>query len=327
MTLPRRTLLRLAAGVAALPAILRSAPAQTYPSRSIRVIVPYIPGSPVDAAARVIVQQLQVRLGQSIIVENRPGAGTTIGTKAVAGAAPDGYTLLFNGDSMGYYPVLYPDLNFDPLKNLTPIATAVAWSHVMVISPTVPANTVAKLVAYAKANPGKLVFGFGLGTAPHILGEVFKTASGVDLNFIPYRGGEQARSDLLGGRVHINFAPLSNILPLIQDRKARPLAFTGHRRTPHLPDVPTMVQSGYPQVGFNPDSWLSFLGPVGMPAAIVEQLNAEINQSLRSPELSAALGKLGIEPQIGTPKEFASFLASEMQKWPPLLRAAGLKPA
>ena len=288
---------------------------------------PYIPGSPVDAAARVIVQQFQVRLGQSIIVENRPGAGTTIGTKAVAGAAPDGYTLLFNGDSMGYYPVLYPDLNFDPVKNLTPIATAVAWSHVMVISPTVPANTVAELVAYAKANPGKLVFGFGLGTAPHILGEVFKSASGVELNFIPYRGGEQARSDLLGGRVHINFAPLSNILPLIEDRKARPLAFTGARRTPHLPDVPTMAESGYPQVGFNPDSWLSFLGPVGMPAAIGEQLNAEINQTLRSPELAAALGKLGIEPQIGTPKEFASFLASEMQKWPPLLRAAGLKPA
>src|SRR6516162_1189922 len=282
MTLPRRTFLRLTAGAAALPGILRSARAQTYPSRPIRAIVPYIPGSPVDAAGRVIVQQLQVRLGQSIIVENRPGAGTTIGTKAVAGAAPDGYTLLFNGDSMGYYPVLYPDLNFDPLKNLTPIATAVAWSHVMVISPTVPANTVAELVAYAKANPGQLVFGFGLGTAPHILGEVFKCASGVELNFIPYRGDEQARSDLLGGRVHINFAPLSNILPLIQDRKARPLAFTGHRRTPHLPDVPTMVESGYPQVGFNPDSWLSFLGPVGMPAAIVEQLNPEIARIGRS---------------------------------------------
>ena len=327
MTLPRRTFLRLTAGAAALPGILRSARAQTYPSRPIRAVVPYIPGSPVDAAGRVIVQQLQARLGQSIIVENRPGAGTTIGTKAVAGAAPDGYTLLFNGDSMGYYPVLYPDLNFDPVKNLTPIGSAVAWSHVMVISPTVPANTVAELVGYAKANPGQLVFGFGLGTAPHILGEVFKSASGVELNFIPYRGGEQARSDLLGGRVHINFAPLSNILPLIEDRKARPLAFTGARRTPHLPDVPTMAESGYPQVGFNPDSWLSFLGPVGIPMPIVEQLNAQLNQSLRSPELSAALNKLGIEPQIGTPKEFAAFLASEMQKWPPLLRAAGLKPA
>ena len=221
MTLPRRTFLRLAAGTAASPAILRSAPGQAYPSRPIRVIVPYIPGSPVDAAARVIVQQLQVRLGQSIIVENRPGAGTTIGTKAVAGAAPDGYTLLFNGDSMGYYPVLYPDLNFDPFKNLTPIATAVAWSHVMVIGPTVPANTVAKLVAYAKANPGKLVFGFGLGTAPHILGEVFKTASGVDLNFVPYRGGEQARSDLLGGRVHINFAPFFASDPRSESSAAR----------------------------------------------------------------------------------------------------------
>jgi tripartite-type tricarboxylate transporter receptor subunit TctC len=327
MTLPRRAFLRLVAGATVLPGTVRMTRAQTYPSRPIRVIVPYIPGSPVDAAARVVVQQLQSRLRQSIIIENRPGAGTTIGTKAVAGAAPDGYTLLFNGDSMGYYPVLYPDLNFDPLKNLTPIATAMAWSHVMVISPIVPANTVGELVAYAKANPGKLVFGFGLGTAPHILGEVFKTASGVELNFIPYRGGEQARSDLLGGRVHINFAPLSNILPLIEDRKARPLAFTGPRRTPHLPAVPTMAESGYPQVGFDPDSWLSFLGPVGMPMTIVEQFNAEINQSLRSPELSAALDKLGIEPKTGTPKEFAAFLASEMQKWPPLLRAAGLQPA
>jgi tripartite-type tricarboxylate transporter receptor subunit TctC len=327
MNVPRRRFLHLAAGAAALPVLSRIARAQAYPTRPIRLIVPFTPGSPVDAAARVLTQQIESRLGQAIVIEDRPGAGTTIGTKAAASAAPDGYTLLFVGDNLGYYPVLYPNLDFDPLKNLTPIATAVTFSHVMVVAPSVPARTVPELVTFAKANPGKLVFGFGLGTTPHILGESFRQASGVDINFVPYRGGEQARSDLLGGRVHINFATIASLLPLIQDGKARPLAFTGLKRSPHLPDVPTMTESGYPQVGFNPDVWLGFFGPPGMPTTIVNRLNTEINQSLKSPEVNAVAEKLGFESKVVTPQEFAAFLASEMQKWPPLLRAAGLAPA
>ena len=288
--------------------------------------MPFTPGSPVDAAARVVTQHLQGRLGQTVVIENRPGAGTTIGTKAVAAATPDGYTLLFIGDNLGYYSTLYPSLDFDPLKSLTPVATAVTWSHVMVVAPSVPATTIAELISYAKANPGKLVFGFGLGTTPHILGETFRQASGIDVNFIPYRGGEQARADLLGGRVHLNMAPVATLLPLIQDGKVRPLAFTGQTRSPHLPEVPTMTESGLPQVGFNPDVWVGFFGPTGMAIPVVTKLNMEINESLKSPEVNAVLRKLALEPKISTPQEFATFVADEMQKLPPIVRAAGLKP-
>jgi tripartite-type tricarboxylate transporter receptor subunit TctC len=302
-----------------------AADAQAYPSRTIKLIVPFTPGSPVDAAARVITQHLQARLGQSIIIENRAGGGTTIGTKAVVTAAPDGYTLLLIGPNITYVPVLHPNLDFDPIKSLAPVATAVTWSHVLVVAPSVPAKSMAELIAHAKASPGQLVFGFGLGTTPHILGETLKQAAGIDLANIPYRGGEQARTDRLGGRVHINIAPVASLLPLIQDGKVRPLAFTGPTRGADLPDVPTMIECGLPQVGFNPDVWLGVLAPAGTPAAVIEKLNAEINESLKSPALQAAFGKLGFETKLTTPQGFAAFLAVEAQKWPLLLRAAGLK--
>jgi tripartite-type tricarboxylate transporter receptor subunit TctC len=312
-------LILLGAGIA-------GAAAQAYPTRVVKIVVPSTAGSPTDAAARVLAQQLQSRLGQSVIVENRPGAGQTTGTKAVAAAAPDGYTLLFAGDALGYFPVTYPNFNFDPLKSLTPVATAVTWSHVMVVAPDIPAKTIAELVAYAKANPGKLIFGLRFGTVPHILAEAFRQATGTDITFVPYTGGEQARADLLGGRVHLNFAPVANLISLIEDGRVRPLAFTGPDRAAMLPDVPTMIESGLPQVGFNPDVWLGILGPAGMPAAVVDRLNSEVNASLQSPEMKAVLARLGFEPKAMTPREFEAFFAAEIQKWPPLLRAAGLKP-
>ena len=315
----------LAAVLLAFCLVPTAAGAQAYPERVVKVIVPFTPGSPVDAAARVVVQHLQTRLGQSVIIENRPGAGTTLGTKAVATAAPDGYTLLFTGPPVAYFPVLYPNIDFDPGKSLVPVATAVTWSHLLVVAPSVPARSIAALVAYAKANPGKLVWGYGLGTTPHILGESFKQAAGIDIAGIPYRGGEQARADLLGGRVHINIAPVASLLSLIQDGKVRPLAFTGPTRSPDLPEVPTMIESGLPQVGFNPDVWLGLLAPSGTPAAVIDKLNTAVNDSLKSPEMKATLGKLGFEPRVTTPQEFAAFLADEMRKWPPLLQAAGLK--
>jgi tripartite-type tricarboxylate transporter receptor subunit TctC len=312
-------LILLGAGIA-------GAAAQAYPTRVVKIVVPSTAGSPTDAAARVLAQQLQSRLGQSVIVENRPGAGQTTGTKAVAAAAPDGYTLLFAGDALGYFPVTYPNFNFDPLKSLTPVATAVTWSHVMVVAPDIPAKTIAELVAYAKANPGKLIFGLRFGTVPHILAEAFRQATGTDITFVPYTGGEQARADLLGGRVHLNFAPVANLISLIEDGRVRPLAFTGPDRAAMLPDVPTMIESGLPQVGFNPDVWLGILGPAGMPAAVVDRLNSEVNASLQSQEMKAVLARLGFEPKAMTPREFEAFFAAEIQKWPPLLRAAGLKP-
>jgi tripartite-type tricarboxylate transporter receptor subunit TctC len=317
---------RLALALILLGAGIASAAAQAYPTRVVKIVVPSTAGSPTDAAARVLAQQLQSRLGQSVIVENRPGAGQTTGTKAVAAAAPDGYTLLFAGDALGYFPVTYPNFNFDPLKSLTPVATAVTWSHVMVVAPDIPAKTIAELVAYAKANPGKLIFGLRFGTVPHILAEAFRQATGTDITFVPYTGGEQARADLLGGRVHLNFAPVANLISLIEDGRVRPLAFTGPERAATLPDVPTMIESGLPQVGFNPDVWLGILGPAGMPAAVVDRLNSEVNASLQSSEMKAVLARLGFEPKATTPREFEAFFAAEIQKWPPLLRAAGLKP-
>jgi tripartite-type tricarboxylate transporter receptor subunit TctC len=317
---------RLALALILLGADIANAAAQAYPTKVVKIVVPSTAGSPTDAAARVLAQQLQSRLGQSVIVENRPGAGQTTGTKSVATAAPDGYTLLFAGDALGYFPVTYPNFNFDPLKSLTPVATAVTWSHVMVVASDIPAKTIAELVAYAKANPGRLIFGLRLGTVPHILAEAFRQATGTDITFVPYTGGEQARADLLGGRVHLNFAPVANLISLIEDGRVRPLAFTGSARAAMLPDVPTMIESGLPQVGFNPDVWLGILGPAGMPAAVVDRLNSDVSASLQSAEMKAVLARLGFEPKAMTPREFEDFLAAEIRKWPPLLRAAGLKP-
>jgi tripartite-type tricarboxylate transporter receptor subunit TctC len=305
---------------------LTHAGAQTYPSQTVKIVVPFTPGGPVDALARVIAQYLPERLGQTVIIENRTGGGTTIAARAVAAAAPDGYTLLFLGPNLAYYPVMFPDLDFDPLKSFVPVATAVTWSHVLAVAPAVPANNVAELIAHGKANPGKLVFGYGLATMPHIIGESFKQAAGLEFTNLPYRGGEQARADLLGGRVHINVAPVPQLTPLVRDGKIRPLAYTGAKRTPDLPDVPTMIESGLPQVGFHPDVWMGIFAPAGTPQPIVERLNSEINLVLRSAEMAPALKRFGYDLKISTPAEFATFFTAELNKWPPVLRAAGIKP-
>jgi tripartite-type tricarboxylate transporter receptor subunit TctC len=302
------------------------AQAQTYPDRAIKVIVPFVPGGPVDALARVVMQHLQGRVGQNIVIENKSGGGTTIGAKTVAVADPDGYTLLFLGPNLAYYPVLFPNLDFDPAKSLVPVATAVTWSHVFGVAPSVPAKTIPELVAHAKANPGKLAFGYGLATMPHILGETFRQASGIDIVSVPYRGGEGARADLLGGRIHINVAPVPQMMPLIRDGRIRPLAYTGPTRSPDLPDIPTMIESGYPQVGFNPDVWMGIFAPAGTPAGIVDTLNREVNAVINSAEMAPTLKRFGYEAKVTTPTEFAAFFAGELRKWPPILRAAGLQP-
>jgi tripartite-type tricarboxylate transporter receptor subunit TctC len=292
----------------------------------IKAVVPYVPGSPVDVLARIVAQPLGVRLGQNVIVDNRPGAGTTIGMKAVNAASPDGYTLLVAGQALAYAGLLYPDLGFDPAKAFAPVATLAGWSHVLVVTPSLPVKSVAELVAHAKANPGKLTFGFGLGTSPQIVGDYFKAIAGLELTNVPYRGGEQVRIDLLGGRIDINFAPVSNVIGMIQEGKVRPLAVTSPTRDPNLPDVPTMVESGYPQVGFDPDVWQAIVAPAGTPSAVINKLNSEINESLKSPEVTATLAKLGFNPMTASPQTFATFLAAQAQKWPPVLKAANVQP-
>jgi tripartite-type tricarboxylate transporter receptor subunit TctC len=299
--------------------------AQTYPAQTIKLVVPFVPGGPVDALARVVAQHLQPRLGQNVIIENRSGGGTTIGAKAVATAEPDGYTILILGPNLTYYPVLFPKIDFDPAKSLVPVATVVTWSHVFAVAPSLPVKTAGELVAHAKANPGKLAFGYGQATMPHILGELFAQTAKIDIVRVPYRGGEGARADLLGGRIHINVAPVPQLLPLVRDGKIRPIAYTGPKRSPDLPDVPTMIESGYPQIGFNPDVWMGIFAPAGTPQPIVDKLNGAVNDVLKSAEMAPALRRFGYEAKISTPAEFAAFFASEMRRWPPILTAAGLK--
>lgn len=299
-----------------------AADAQSYPVKPIKLIVPYTPGSPVDVVARVVTQQVSVRLGQSIVIDNRPGAGTTLGTKMAASAEPDGYTLLIGATSFILSFSLYQNLDYDA-RSFVPVAMLAHSPQVLVIAPSVPAATVAEFVAYAKANPGKLNFGFGLGTLPHILGESFKVVTGTEIASIPYKGGAQAITDMLGGRIDMNFGTTATLLPLIQQGKVRALAVTTQKRSKDLPGVPTMIESGLPQLALIFSAGL--LAPAGTPGEIIARLNAEINEAMRAPELEASMAKLGFEPQIWSPQEYAAFLAEEVRRWPPIVKAAGVK--
>jgi tripartite-type tricarboxylate transporter receptor subunit TctC len=298
------------------------ASAQTYPAKTIKMIVPFTPGSPVDASARVIVQHMQARLGQGIVVENRPGAGTTLGAKAAAAAEPDGYTLLYT--SNGHVFGLYDNPGYDTVKSFAPVASVATWSQLLAVAPSIPAKTVAELVAYAKANPGKVTFGFGLGTPPQIMGEYLKVLTGADIVSVPYRGGVQAIADMLGGRIHMYFGPVLNLLPLIEQGKVRPLAATRHARYPELPDVPTMAEAGFPQLELN--AWTGILAPAGTPAAVVDTLNAAVNEGLKSAELQKGFAGMSFETKVMSPPEFAAFFAAEAERWPPIIKAAGIKP-
>jgi tripartite-type tricarboxylate transporter receptor subunit TctC len=314
----------LAIGLLAIGLCTTAAEAQTYPSRPIKVIVPYTPGSPVDVVARVVTQAVSTRLGQSIVIDNKPGAGTTIGTKIAAGAEPDGYTLLVGATSFVLSFSLYQHLDYDPVRSFVPVAMLAHSPQVLVVASSVPATTVQELIAHAKANPGQLNFGFGLGTLPQILGESFKAVTATDIASIPYKGGAQAITDMLGGRIEMNFGTTSTLLPLIQQGKIRALAVTTQTRSKDLPDVPTMTESGLPQLALIFSAGV--LAPAGTPAEIIGKLNAEINAAMRTPELTAAMGKLGFEPKTWSPQEYGAFLAEEMQRWPPIVRAAGIKP-
>jgi tripartite-type tricarboxylate transporter receptor subunit TctC len=299
-----------------------AADAQSYPVKPIKLIVPYTPGSPVDVLARVVTQQVSARLGQGIVIDNRPGAGTTLGTKMAASAEPDGYTLLIGATSFILSFSLYQNLDYDA-RSFVPVAMLAHSPQVLVIAPSVPAATVAEFVAYAKAHPGRLNFGFGLGTLPHILGESFKVVTGTEIASIPYKGGAQAVTDMLGGRIDMIFGTTATLLPLIQQGKITALAVTTQNRSKDLPGVPTMIESGLPQLALIFSAGL--LAPAGTPGEIIARLNAEINEAMRAPELEASMAKLGFEPQIWSPQEYAAFLAEEVRRWPPIVKAAGVK--
>src|SRR5215208_2018481 len=285
---PRRRFLRLAAGAAALPAVSHIVRAQSYPNKPIRLILPYTAGSPNDVLARLVTPVLSSQLGQMVVIDNRPGGGTSIGTRAVMTAEPDGYTLLWsNSPSHFIAPSVSKTYTYDPIKDFTPIAAVGSNANVLVIVPSLPVNTLAEFVAYAKANPGKINFGYGQGTTPHLVGGLFQQETAIQLSFIPYKGGAPAVADMLGGHIHMNIGTSATLRPLVRDGKLRALAVTGTRRMPELPEVPTMIESGYPNV--TSAIYYGILGPAGLPAEIVRQVNDGANASLKSPELIAKM--------------------------------------
>jgi tripartite-type tricarboxylate transporter receptor subunit TctC len=298
--------------------------AQDYPSRPVKVIVPTPPGGPVDVVARLTANELQTKLGQPFVVENRSGAGNTIGSKDAAEAAPDGYTLLVSAASgLIIAPLLHADAGYDPLKSFAPIALVGASSSVLVVNPSVPAKTVQELVGYAKANPGKVNFSSGgIGVLPHLTGELFKSRAGIDIVHVPYKGGGPSITDLMAGNVQMTFEATSVLLPLIEAGKLRPLAVTSAKRIPQLPDVPTMIESGFPD--FITVAWTGLLAPAHTPQAIIDKLNATINQGLASPEFSTALAKINVDPLGGTPEDFTGMMKNELARWTPLVKSLGL---
>lgn len=299
------------------------APAQSYPDRPIKMIVPFPPGGPTDVMGRLVAQILQTSLGQSVVVENRPGAGGTIGAKAVATADPDGYTLLYGSTStLAIGPALYK--NLDPTKAFAPVAMVSDVPFLLVVGPNVPAKSVQDLVAYAKANPGKLNFSSaGNGTPPHLTGELFKAATKTDIVHIPYKGGAPSITDVISGQVQMTFETTSVLLPLVREGKLRALAVTSAARQPQLPDIPTMIESGVP--GFLANSWTGVVAPAGTPAAAVGKLNAAINEGLRAPANRANFEKLGVEVKIGSVQDFAAQIGGELQKWSGIVQSSGIK--
>jgi tripartite-type tricarboxylate transporter receptor subunit TctC len=323
MRLSRRWFLSFAGG-GAVAAIPRIASAQSYPSKPIRLILPYTAGSPNDVIARLVTPALSSELGQTVVIDNRPGGGTTIGTRAVMTAEPDGYTLLWsNSPSHFIAPSVSKTPTYDPIKDFTPVVAVGSNANVLVIVPSLPTETLAEFVAYAKANPGKLNFGYGQGTTPHLIGGLFKQETGIELSFVPYKGGAQAVTDMLGGHIHMNIGTSSTLRPLVRDGRLRALAVTGTARMPELPEVPTMNESGYPNV--TSAIYYGILGPAGLPAPIVKRINDAANNSLKSSELVAKMAELGFQPQGGSPQDFATLIPGEMRKWLPIVKATGFQ--
>jgi tripartite-type tricarboxylate transporter receptor subunit TctC len=318
---PRRNVLQLAVGAAALAAAPRLTRAQPYPSRPVRLIVGFPAGNAPDIIARLIGQWLSDGLGQQVIIENRPGAASNIATEAAVNAPPDGYTLLLVVLTNVINAALYPNLKFNFVQDLAPVAGIANSPFVVVVNPDLPARSVPEFIAYAKANPGKInMASGGNGASTHIFGELFKLMAGVELLHVPYRGSYLP--DLLSGQVHVVFNPIPQSMELIRTGKLRALAVTTAKRLDTLPDVPTVGEfvPGYAAIG-----WFGLSAPKSTPADIVERLNQANNVALADPKLRARLATLGVEPMAMTPAEFGRFVADDFEKWAKVIRTAGIK--
>ena len=323
MKIPRRRFLGLAAGAAALPAMSQIAWAQAYPTRPVRIIAGAPPGGILDIHARLTGQWLSERLGQPFIIENRAGAGGTIGADAVVHAPPDGYTLLLTWTGDIYNPSIYPNLKYDYMRDFVPIAGIALTPLVMKVTPSVPVTTVPAFIAYAKANPGKLNYASaGIGTPQHFCGELFKMVTGVHMVHVPYRGAAPAVADLIAGQVQVMFEFLSTSIELIRAGKLRALAMASGKRWPALPDLPTV---GDFLVGFDGVQVTGTAAPKNTPTEVVAKLNREINVMVADPRMKARIAEVGGEVLTGSPTEFAKLIESDAEKWHKVIRAANIK--
>ena len=315
---------RLAYALVLMLAGLGFASAQNYPDRAIKVMVPYPAGGPTDTVARVMTTGLSTDLRQTLVIENQSGAGGRVAMKQVARAAPDGYTLFLGGtNNNAITPALYKELDFDAAKDFVPVAAIATDSLAVVVHPSVPVKTLAELVQYAKANPGKLTMGGGVGISPHFLLEFIRVKSGTEIVFVPYKGAAPALQDVIAGQINMHATAKVSLLPHILSGKVRALAVASEKRWPEIPDVPTLREAGFD--GFPPAVWYGLLAPTGTPAAVIAKLNGAVNQRLKSVETLAALAKLGLDPRPLTPQQFGDVLTSETKLWASVAQQTGIK--
>ena len=324
MKLPRRQFLHLVAGAAALPAVSRVAWAQAYPSRPVRIISPFGTAGANDLVARLIGQWLSERFGQQFVIENRPGAGGTIGTEAAVRAPADGYTLLLAGTTQTINATLYDKLSFNFIRDIAPVAPIIRLANVLDVNLSVPAKTVPEFIAYAKANPGKInMASVGTGSTPHVTGELFKMMAGVNMVHVPYRSAGAALTDLISGQVQVYFGTTASSIEHIKAGKIRALGVTTTARAEALPDVPTIAEF---VPGYEASNWYGVGIPKNTPAEIIEQLNKEVNAALDDPKMKARIADLGGAPLPGSPADFARLIADETEKWGKVIRSANIKP-
>jgi tripartite-type tricarboxylate transporter receptor subunit TctC len=323
--LPRRQLLHLVAGAAALPFVPHVAGAQAYPSRPVRIIVGFPAGGGSDIIARLMGQWLSERLGQQFIIDNRPGAGSNIGTEAVVRAPADGYTLLLIDPPKAINATLYDKLNFNLMRDIVPVAAINRESLVMDVHPSFSAKTVPEFIAYANANPGKLnIASGGNGTVSHVAGELFKMMTGVNMVHVPYRGAAPALTDLLGGQVQLYFGAMPVSVEYIRSSRLRALAVTTGTRSEALPEIPTV---GEFVPGYEASTWYGIGAPTNTPAEIIDKLNKEINAALVDPKIKARLAGLGGTVLTGSPADFGKLITGEIEKWARVIKFAGIKPS
>jgi tripartite-type tricarboxylate transporter receptor subunit TctC len=324
MTLPRRRFLRLAGAAAAGLAAPRIVRAQGYPTRSVRMIVPFLPGGPTDLFARLIAPKLSEQLGQQFYIENVGGAGGNIGAGRAAQAAPDGYTLLVDGANFVVNPALYATVPYDPFKSFDAVTMAVTSAVVLTVHPSVPAKTVNELIALIKAQPNKFSYASpGTGTPPQLVGELFRITLGLDLVHVPFKGGGEAITSALGGQTPVSFGSLAPAVPLVKDGRLRALAVASNARSSVLPDVPTMAEAGYPEI--EGESWFALVVPAGTPQEIIGSLNREIARAVAAPDVTQRLGVLGYAAVSSSPEDCTAKFKAEAAKWTKVIRVSGTK--